>query len=127
MSSAGTAVSGTAAAGGIGVRGSSATGDSGRFDGKVLRCHDRNYRQLDIRQLRRKGYLQPCGWITLTWSQNGEATGSIGIRAEFDRVVLRYRHQGYDQDWKDEEYPVFTAILFDRPILSHVEPTGRPL
>src|SRR2546430_188965 len=26
---------------------------------------------------------------------------------EFDRVVLRYRHQRYGADWKDEEYPIF--------------------
>src|SRR2546422_8746117 len=44
---------------------------------------------------------------SLSWSRNGEAAGSIGIRAEFDRVVLRYRHQRYGEDWKDEEYPVF--------------------
>ena len=76
----------------------------GRYSSKNTTSY---YRQLDIRQLQRKGYLQPRGWITLIWSRNGEESGSIGIRAEFDRVVLRYRHQGYDEDWKDEEYPVF--------------------
>lgn len=83
--------------------------DSGELD-SLGRLSSKNttsyYRQLDIRHLRRKGYLQPRGWITLTWSRNEEETGSIGMRAEFDRVVLRYRHRDYDQDWKDEEYSV---------------------
>jgi hypothetical protein len=75
----------------------------GRYSSKNTTSY---YRQLDIRVLRGKGYLQPRGWITLTWSRNGEESGSIGIRAEFDRVVLRYRH-GQEGDWKDEEYSVF--------------------
>jgi len=32
--------------------------------------------------------------------------GSIRMCAEFDRVVLGYRHRGYREDWKSEEYPV---------------------
>src|SRR5438552_12130029 len=39
--------------------------------------------------------------------RNGDVVGSVGVRAEFDRVVLRYRHQRYGEDWKDEEYPIF--------------------
>ena len=66
-----------------------------------------SYRQLDIRDLKRKGFLRPCGWVNLHWSRNGEAFGSIRIRAEFDRVVLSYRHQRYGEDWTSEEYPVF--------------------
>ena len=63
------------------------------------------YMQLDIRSLKRKGFLRPCGWQTLSWSRNGEPFGSIRIRAESDRVFLRYRHQR-GADWKSEEYPV---------------------
>ncbi len=66
-----------------------------------------SYRQLDIRDLNRKGFSRPCGWVSLHWSRNGEAFGSIRISAEFDRVVLSYRHQRYGEDWKSEEYPVF--------------------
>jgi len=62
---------------------------------------------VDIRYLQRKGFLRPCGWQTLCWSRNGEPFGSIRIRAEFDRVVLKYRHQRYGDDWKNEEYRVF--------------------
>jgi hypothetical protein len=65
-----------------------------------------DHRQLDIRVLQRKGFLQPRGWADLSWSVNGEVVGSIQMLAEFDRVVLRYRHQRYGQDWKSAEYPV---------------------
>jgi hypothetical protein len=63
--------------------------------------------QLDIRDLKRKGFLQPRGWVNLYWSRNGEVVGSIRMNAEFDRVVLSYRHQRYGDDWKSEEYPAF--------------------
>jgi len=76
----------------------------GRYSSKNTTSY---YRQLDIRYLRREGMLRPGGWANLTWSRADEVTGSIGIRAEFDRIVLRYRHRGYDEDRKDEEYPVF--------------------
>lgn len=66
-----------------------------------------SYRQLDIRVLKRKGFLQAYGWQSLNWSRNGEAYGSIRMRVEFDRVVLSYRHQRYGDDWQSEEYPVF--------------------
>lgn len=66
-----------------------------------------SHRQLDIRVLERKGFLQPRGWTILNWSRNGEAVGSIRMSAEFDRVVLSYRHQRFAEDWKSEEYPVF--------------------
>src|SRR5438552_5855672 len=68
---------------------------------------NRSYRRLDIRELQRKGFLRPGGWTSLSWSRNGDAVGSVGVCAEFDRVVLRYRHQRYGEDWKDEEYPIF--------------------
>jgi hypothetical protein len=65
------------------------------------------HRQLDIRYLRRKGMLRPGGWASLTWSRTDKVIGSISIRTELDRIVLRYRHRDHDEDWKDEEYPVF--------------------
>jgi len=66
-----------------------------------------SYRQLDIRVLQRKGFLRPRGWVSLYWSVNGEVVGSIRILAEFDRLVLSYRHRRYEEDWKSEEYSVF--------------------
>lgn len=75
----------------------------GRYSSKSTTS---DYRQLDIRVLQRKGFLRPCGWTSLYWSSNGEVVGSIGICAEFDRVILKYKHQRYEEDWKSEEYTV---------------------
>ena len=65
-----------------------------------------SYRQLDIRDLKRKGFLRPRGWTSLRWSRNGEPFGSIRVRAEFDRVFLSYSHQRHGDDWKRQEYSV---------------------
>ena len=66
-----------------------------------------DYLQLDIRQLRRKGFLRPGYSSTLTWSSRGEVVGSMQLRVELDRVVLNYRHKRCGEDWKSYEYPVF--------------------
>ena len=66
-----------------------------------------SYLQLHIRDLQRKGFLRQCGWTVLTWSRGGEVVSSLGIRAEFDRVVLRYRHWRHGGDGTAQEYPVF--------------------
>jgi hypothetical protein len=66
-----------------------------------------DYRQLNIRDLQRKGFLKPRGWVVLTWSRQGEVVASIRLLVEHDRIVLSYRHQGQGEDWKNKEYPVF--------------------
>jgi hypothetical protein len=67
-----------------------------------------SYLQLDARLLQRKGYLRSMdGWLPLTWSRDGEPIGSVRIRVEEGRVILRYRHQRYGEDWKNHEYSVF--------------------
>lgn len=66
-----------------------------------------SYLSLDIRYLRRQDLLRPRGWFTLTWSRSGEVVSSVRIRAEFDRIVLNYRHQKQGGDWTPREYPVF--------------------
>jgi hypothetical protein len=65
------------------------------------------YLRLSIIVLQREGFLRPSGWATLTWSRNGEVIASLGLRAEFDRITLRYRHQGHGEEWSSKEYPVF--------------------
>lgn len=66
-----------------------------------------SYRQIHIRDLQDKDFLQSCGWVSLNWSREGEVVASIRISAQYDHVVLSYRHQNYGEDWKSEEYPVF--------------------
>jgi hypothetical protein len=38
--------------------------------------------------------------------RNGKAVASIQVRAEADRVILDYRHQRGDGEWKSLNYPV---------------------
>ncbi len=66
--------------------------------------------QIDIRWLKKQGYLQPCAMGSLSWSRRGEQTGSIGYRLEADRMILNYRHRPRDGEWENVEQ----AISFDR-------------
>lgn len=64
------------------------------------------YRQLDIRDLERKGLLKPTGWTTLTWRSNGEISGTITIFPRFDGVLLKYNYRHRSEDWQHKEYNV---------------------
>ncbi len=62
---------------------------------------------LDVRYLQREGSLTP-GWAgVLTWTRNGEAQSTIGLRAQADQVILDYRHQSRGSDWRPMQYPVW--------------------
>jgi hypothetical protein len=64
-----------------------------------------DYRSLDVRKLRRYGWMTPGRAETVTWSRNGEITASIDVRSEQDRINLQYRYKR-DGDWKQMDYPV---------------------
>lgn len=65
------------------------------------------YRRIDVRFLRRYGYLRPGASFTLRWSCNGVETGSIHGCTTSNSVVLSYRHQPWGSDeWQLKEYPV---------------------
>jgi hypothetical protein len=66
-----------------------------------------DYWQLDIRELKRMGFIEPGRRLTLQWSRGGEVTASINLRTELDRVILSYRHCGSNGEWTSEEYPVW--------------------
>ena len=69
------------------------------------------YRQLDIRDLERKGLLRVSGcWTTLWWKVNGERVGSITIRPQEDHVELKYNYRRTDEDWRNKEY----CVSYDR-------------
>ena len=65
---------------------------------------------IDIRQLKKQGYLRPGNVGSLSWSSRGEQTGSIRYRMEENRMVLNYRHRPHGGEWEDVEQD----ILFDR-------------
>jgi hypothetical protein len=65
------------------------------------------YRSIDVRFLRRHGYLRPGAVFTLGWSLNGDRTGSIQARTTWNSMVLSYQHQPVGSDrWQQKEYAV---------------------
>lgn len=66
--------------------------------------------RVDIRWLKRRGYLRPGGTGSMTWSRGGEQTGSIGFRMKQNQIVLSYRHKPNGDGWE----PVEQVIWLDR-------------
>lgn len=65
--------------------------------------------RVDIRLLKKWGYLWPGVTGSLSWSCGGEETGSIGYRMEAEQMILNYRHRPHDGEWED----VKQEISFD--------------
>jgi hypothetical protein len=66
-----------------------------------------DYRQLDVRRLQRNGALERRYSFNWQWKRgNGEPAGSISIRPEADRVILKYRTSERGGDSTEHEYPV---------------------
>lgn len=65
-----------------------------------------DYRDIDVRWLKRRGCLKPGYSGSITWSRRGEITASIGVRAELGRVVLDYRSRDKGGAWESLRYGV---------------------
>jgi hypothetical protein len=78
-----------------------------RWDSKTT---TESLHRIDIRWLKKQGYLRPGAAGSLSWSSRGEQTGSIGYRMGIDRMVLNYYHRPHGGEWEDVEQ----AISFDR-------------
>ena len=63
---------------------------SGRRDGK--RCTD-DMRHVDVRRLKRGGYLKPGMTYDRQWSSYGEIKARINLSVQAEQVVLSYRDQ----------------------------------
>jgi hypothetical protein len=62
---------------------------------------------LDVRYLRRKGFLRFGSGSSQRWSRRGEPFGSINLQALDGEVILSYRTRRHDgEDWTSKEYPV---------------------
>lgn len=66
--------------------------------------------RIDIRWLKKQGYLRPGNFGFLSWSCCNKQIGYINYRMEADRMVLNYRYRFYGGEWKDVEQ----TVLFDR-------------
>ncbi len=64
-----------------------------------------DYRQLDVRRWQREGFLIPGRAFGWQWTSDSEPVAWIQVRAETDRVILTYRYQRGDEEWRDECYP----------------------
>ena len=87
--------------------GGSGSGNWYRWDSKTT---TESQHRIDIRWLKKQGFLRPGHHSLLLWSLGNEQTGSIGYRVETDRIVLNYRHRPHGGEWENVEQ----AILFDR-------------
>jgi hypothetical protein len=59
---------------------------------------------IDARRWHREGLLRAGQYFSWSWTRGGEPAGSIGVRPEWDAVVLIYRSQSWDgSEWKSVE------------------------
>jgi hypothetical protein len=65
--------------------------------------------RIDIRWLKKKGFLQPGNMGSLSWSWLNEQTGSINFKMEAGHMVLNYRHRPHGGEWT----PVEQEVSFD--------------
>jgi hypothetical protein len=73
---------------------------SGRPRSSKGECVER-FHAIDVNQLHRERCLQP-GWLgSWQWTRDGEQIGSIGLRAEADRLHFSYRVCIAGDDWED--------------------------
>jgi hypothetical protein len=62
--------------------------------------------RLDVRWLRKQGYLQPGVMAPITWHRGDRASGSITLLSHGDRLTLTYRYRVHGGDWDDVTQPV---------------------
>jgi len=87
----------------------------GYGSGRWYRCNSKataeSQDRIDIRCLKKQGYLRPRFSGLLSWSLCNKQKGSIVYRMEGDhRMVLNYRHRPHDGEWETVEQ----AVSFDR-------------
>ena len=83
------------------------SGRGGIWGGKTT---TESQKRIDIRWLKKKGYLRPGYSGSLSWSCGGESSGYINYCMEADRMILHYRYRPRGGEWE----PVEQVIRFDR-------------
>jgi hypothetical protein len=84
--------------------GGSGSGTYYRFSAKdtVESC-----RSIDVRELKKGGWLEPGQISSWTWTRWNGSTNSISIWAKAGRVVLKYRSKAcHETEWTDIEEPI---------------------
>ncbi len=67
-------------------------------------------KRIDIRYLKRCGWLSPGYYGSLSWQCMGEPSGNINFQVYQLKMVLKYRYQDWDDEWQSIEEDVW----FDR-------------
>lgn len=66
--------------------------------------------RIDIRWFKKNGYLTPGSSGLLSWSCNGQETGSVGYLTQVNSLTLNYRYRENGGEWEN----VKQKIPFDR-------------
>ena len=56
-------------------------------------------KSIDIRMMKRRGWLKPGHGGKLSWKWNGAPWGNINYRYYEDRLILNYRYRSGSSDW----------------------------
>ena len=56
--------------------------------------------RIDIRWLKKQGYIRPGIAGSLSWSSRGKQTGFIDYRMEENRMILNYRQWTHGGEWE---------------------------
>jgi hypothetical protein len=62
---------------------------------------------IDVRKLKRQGFLVPGAGRRSGWSRGEEEIASINFDVEPGRLILNYQHKSGGTDWEDRSYPVY--------------------
>ena len=67
-------------------------------------------KRIDIRVMKKNGWLEP-GWMrSMSWECGGEPSGDIKYKVDHDGLTLIYRFRSYGDDWQD----IKERVLFSR-------------
>ena len=80
--------------------GGGGSGNWYRWDSKTT---TESQHSVDVRWMKKQGYLRPGVAGSLTWSWGGKQTGFINYRMETGRMVLSYRYRRHGGEWEDVE------------------------
>jgi len=64
------------------------------------------YLRLDVRWLKREGYLKPGHSGMVHWKRHGERFASICFDVADNEITLRYRTRPRGEEWQERHYPV---------------------
>jgi len=73
-----------------------------------------DYKQIDIRLMKRKGWLIHGNGGSLSWKWNGEPWGDIRYQSYDDRLVLNFRYRTNGSEWKpvSQTIPIFNSSCY---------------